>query len=108
MTGPSTSRPSFTVGSPGRWVAPVLSVVGLVLVAVVTLNLLNGNVPFVGGSKGGGNGAGTGSGDGGPGQTAAPPNVVVVPPNVVSFKGSIVYAKDGNIWIQTGKDVKQL
>jgi Tol biopolymer transport system component len=31
-----------------------------------------------------------------------------VPPEVVTFKGSIVYAKAGNIWVQTGKDVKQL
>ena len=41
-------------------------------------------------------------------QTPAPSNVVIVPPEVVTFKGSIVYAKAGNIWIQTGKDVKQL
>jgi len=105
-TPPIGSRPSFSVGSPGRWVAPVLSIVGLLLVAFVTLSLLNGTVPFVGGSKGGGNGTGNGSGDGGPAQTAAPPNVVVVPPDVVTFKGSIVYAKAGNIWIQNAKDVK--
>ena len=40
--------------------------------------------------------------------TPAPSNVVVVPPEVVTFKGSIVYAKAGNIWVQTGKDAKQL
>ena len=74
----------------------------------MTLSLLNGNVPFVGGSKGGGNGGGNGNGDGGPAQTPAPSNVVVVPPDVETFQGSIVYAKAGNIWIQNGKDVKQL
>ena len=26
----------------------------------------------------------------------------------MTFPGSIVYAKAGNIWIQTGKDVRQL
>ena len=41
--------------------------------------------------------------------TPAPSNVVVVPPEVeVKVPGSIVYAKAGNIWVQTGKDAKQL
>lgn len=95
------------IGPVGRWLAPALSVVGLLLVAVVTLNLINGSVPFVGGSKGGGNGNSNGNGDGGATQTAAPSNVVIVP-EVVSFPGSIVYAKAGNIWVQTGKSAKQL
>ena len=101
------------IGPVGRWLAPALSVVGLLLVAVVTLNLINGGVPFVGGSKGGANGNGSGSGNGngsgngGNTQTAAPSNVVVVP-DVVTFPGSIVYAKAGNIWVQTGKSAKQL
>ena len=34
------SRPSFSAGSLGRWLAPALSVVGLLVVAFVTLNLL--------------------------------------------------------------------
>jgi Tol biopolymer transport system component len=81
----------------------VLSIVGLLIVAFVTLNLLQGGVPF-GSSSGNGNG----NGNAGPQQTPAPSNVVIVPPEVVTFKGSIVYAKAGNIWVQTGKDVKQL
>jgi hypothetical protein len=89
----------------GRWVAPALSVAGLLIIAIVTLNLLRGQVPFVGGSSGNGNG--NSNGNGGPAQTPAPPNVVIVP-DVVTFKGSIVYAKAGNIWIQTGKEVHQL
>jgi len=98
-----------SLGSGGRWLAPGLSVVGLLLVAIVTLNLLNGDVPFVGGSKGNGNGAGNGNGNlnGGATETAAPSNVVVVP-DVVTFPGSIVYAKAGNIWVQTGKVAHQL
>lgn len=96
------------LGAAGRWIAPVLSIVGLLIVAFVTLSLLGNNVPFVGGSKGNGNG--NGNGDTPADATPAPSNVVVVPPQVEEVKvpGSIVYAKAGNIWIQTGKDVKQL
>jgi dipeptidyl aminopeptidase/acylaminoacyl peptidase len=107
MTRPSTSGQRagarFGMVQPGPWVAPVLSIVGLLLVAFVTLNLLNNNIPFVGGSRGNGNGNGSG-----PVQTPAPSNVVVVPPDVVKVPGSLVYAKAGNIWIQTGKDAHQL
>ena len=109
MTRPSTppprTRDAFRIGSLGRWLAPALSVVGLLVVAIVTLDLLNGQVPFVGGSSG--NGSGSGNGNGGSIQTPAPSNVVIVP-DVVTFQGSIVYAKAGNIWVQTGKDVRQL
>jgi Tol biopolymer transport system component len=79
------------------WLAPGLSVIGLLIVGVVTLGVMNGNVPFAGGSGPGG-GVAT--------RTAAPSNVVVVPD--VSFPGSIVYAKAGNIWVQQGRDVRQL
>ena len=82
------------------WLAPGLSIAGLALVAVATLSLLGGSVPFIGGS-GNANGGG-----GGASRTAAPSNVVVVPE--VSFPGSIVYAKAGNIWVQHGRDVRQL
>lgn len=82
------------------WLAPGLSVAGLVLVAAATLSLLGGAVPFMGGS-GNANGGG-----GGANRTAAPSNVVVVPE--VTFPGSIVYAKAGNIWVQHGRDVRQL
>ena len=99
------SRRSLAIGPLGRWLAPALSVAGLLVIAIVTLNLLNGQVPFVGSSSGNGNG--NSNGNGGPAQTPAPSNVVVVP-DVVTFKGSIVYAKVGNIWIQTGKEVHQL
>jgi len=108
MTRSSTPRSGgrgLAVGSLGRWVAPVLSIVGLLIIAFVTLNLFNLQVPFVGGSSGNGNG--NGNGNGGPVQTPAPSNVVVIP-DVVTFKGSIVYAKAGNIWIQTGKEAHQL
>jgi dipeptidyl aminopeptidase/acylaminoacyl peptidase len=82
------------------WLAPGLSVAGLVLVAAVTLSLSGGAVPFVGGSGSANGGAG------GATRSAAPSNVVVVPE--VTFPGSIVYAKAGNIWVQHGQDVRQL
>ena len=107
MTRPAAPRSSprtpISLGSAGRWLAPVLSIVGLLVVALITLNLLQGGVPFSSSS-----GNGNGNGNGGPDQTPAPPNVVIVPPEVVTLKGSIVYAKAGNIWVQTGKDAKQL
>ncbi len=101
-------RSGLAVGSPGRWLAPVLSIVGLLLVAFVTLNLLNGQLPFVGSSSGNGNGNGNGNSDGGPDVTPAPSNKVVIPQEVVSFKGSILYVKAGNVWVQTGKEAHQL
>lgn len=77
--------------------APGLSVIGLLLVAWVTLGFMNGSVPFIGGS---------GSAGGISNRTPAPSNVVVVPE--VTFPGAIVYAKAGNIWVQEGRDVRQL
>jgi Tol biopolymer transport system component len=99
----SSPRTPISLRSVGRWLAPVLSIVGLLVVALITLNLLQGGVPFSSS-----NGNGNGNGNGGPDQTPAPPNVVIVPPEVVTSKGSIVYAKAGNIWVQTGKDANQL
>jgi Tol biopolymer transport system component len=90
----------------GRWIAPILSILGLVVIGFVTLNLLNGQIPFVPRSVSGNNGGVIGGE--GPTVTPAPSNVVVVPPEIITFKGSIVYAKAGNIWVQTGKDAKQL
>ena len=95
----------YGVGPVGSLIAPVASVVGLLIVAFFTLSLLNGQVPLVGAP-----GAGPASSGGAvPGvtRTAAPSNVVVVEPEA-AFPGSIVYAKAGNIWIQSGKDVRQL
>lgn len=74
--------------------APGLSLLGLLIVGVVTLGFMGGNVPLLG------------SGSGGPNRTPAPSNVVVVPE--VSFPGAIVYAKAGNIWVQEGGDARQL
>lgn len=99
---PPRARDPYGVGPIGGWLAPGLSVLGLLLIAVLTLNLLNGKVPFgvIGGGEGGGDGDG-------PARTAAPSNVVVVP-DEAAFDGSIVYAKGGNIWIQADDQARQL
>lgn len=102
---PPRSDDPFGVGPVRTLAAPILAVVGLVLVAFVTLGLMNGQVPFVGG-KTGSNGNGNGNGNGGPQRTPAPSGVIIVPE--VTFEGSIVYAKAGNVWVQAGKDVRQL
>ncbi len=93
-----------------RWLAPALSVIGLIIVALVTLSLLNGSVPFVGGTTGTGNdpGGAIGDGTGVDTQTPTPSNIVVVPDVADTIPGSIVYAKAGNIWVQTGKSAHQV
>lgn len=106
----------MTRASPPRSIGPILapglSVIGLIIVALITLSLINGNVPFTGGSTGAGGGNGDGNGDGGdPGvvaETPAPSNVVIVPDDVVTIPGSILYAKAGNIWVQSGKSAHQV
>ena len=107
MTRAARSRPPrsgdpYGIGPIGTVLAPALSLVGLVLVGIVTLNLLNGQVPFGIGSPNGNGGV-----DGGPARTPAPSGVVVVPEEA-AFEGSIVYAKGGNVWVQTNDDARQL
>ena len=75
--------------------APGLSLLGLLVVGVLTLGFMGGNVPLLGSGSGGG-----------ANRTPAPSNVVVVPE--VSFPGAIVYAKAGNIWVQEDGDARQL
>src|SRR5262245_46000457 len=81
-------------------VAPAVSAIGLVVVAVVTLALFGGSIPVPGG-------------DGGPGpgviRTPTPSNVVVVPDDPrADVPGSLLYAKGGNIWVQSGDTARQL
>lgn len=102
--GPPRARDPYGIGPVGSFIGPALSVLGLVLVGVLTLSLLNGEVPFLGSGRSNG---GTIGGPVTPGRTAAPSNVVIVPAEA-AFDGSMVYAKDGNIWIQRDKDAHQL
>ena len=82
-------------------IAPALSAVGLVIVAMLSYALLGGSLPSVPGGPGG-NG-----GPGGPVRTATPSNVVIVDPRT-NIPGTLLYAKDGNIWTQSGVQAHQL
>ena len=108
MTRPAGPRPPraddpYGTGLIGSFAAPALAVVGLLIVSIMTLNLMNGELPFgIGGGPGGGNGGGDG-----PARTPAPSNVVIHEEDV-EFPGTFVYAKAGNIWIQTQDGPRQL
>jgi Tol biopolymer transport system component len=80
--------------------APVLSAVGLVIVAAVSWALLGGSLPTVPGGPGS-------SGPGGPVRTPTPSNVVIVDPRM-KVPGTLLYAKDGNIWAQSGDQAHQV
>jgi Tol biopolymer transport system component len=80
--------------------APALSVAGLVIVAAFSWLLLGGSLPALPG----GNGPG---GNGGPVRTATPSNVVIVDPRT-HVPGTLLYAKDGNVWVQSGDQAHQL
>lgn len=105
---PSSRGPSFSLSAGAFPAAPILSAIGLLLVAFVTLGISNGNLPFVSSSSGGG----------GPGatdnpniqKTPTPSNVVIVatPEPGTQLPGTLVYAKDGNIWLQDADSATQL
>jgi len=113
MTRPVRADPPragdpYGTGIVGSLLAPGLAIVGLLIVAIVTINLLNGELPFGIGQTPGGNG---GTGSDGPDRTPAPSNVVVVPETPEDeppFSGAITYAKAGNIWVQTPDGATQL
>jgi Tol biopolymer transport system component len=78
-------------------IAPALSAAGLVIVAVASFALLGGSLPSILGP----------GGPGGPIRTATPSNVVVIDPRT-RIPGSLLYVKDGNIWVQSGDQARQL
>lgn len=92
----------YGIGPVADWVAPVLALVGLVVVAWLTYALMTGDLRLPGTS-------GPGGRPNGPGgvRTPAPSNVVVVDPRT-NVPGSIVYVKAGNVWLQSGTTVRQL
>jgi Tol biopolymer transport system component len=95
------ARDPYGIGPVGSYAAPIAAAVALVVIALVTLTLMNGQVPFRSGSS---NGNGN---PGGPIRTPAPSNVIIPEPEI-TFPGTITYAKAGNIWIQTADEVRQL
>ena len=104
---PYDRRPGRGEGSgTGRFrlpIAPAIALVGLILVTVATLSLTSGRLPFVSGSQGN-NGTGPTVA-----KTQTPPNVVVVPEDPrAHIPGTVVYAKDGNIWLQSGASATEL
>jgi Tol biopolymer transport system component len=82
-------------GADRAWLAPALSVAGLVVVAVVTAGLFGGRLPI--------------DLPGGVGATARPTtNPVIVVPKGTDVRGIVLFVKAGNIWAASGTDVKQL
>ena len=109
VPGPAKARGSRGPSVSGIPIAALISAVGLVLIALATISVVNGNLPFLPGGNGG-PGLG-GSGDpGGAVRTPTPPDIVVVPTSRpgIEVLGTLLYAKDGNIWTQTGGRATQL
>jgi Tol biopolymer transport system component len=104
MTRRATAPPRDPYGlGPARpYVGPALAFVALLVAGAITLGLMNGQLPFVGGSRGSGTNGGDNSS-----RTPAPSNEVIIEPEV-TFPGTIVYAKAGNIWLQSGAEAHQL
>jgi dipeptidyl aminopeptidase/acylaminoacyl peptidase len=96
-------RDPYGIGPVAGYVGPAVAAIVLLVIALVTVSLFNGQIPLVRSPSGGGGGGGVA----GPAATPAPPDVVIVEPKSI-FPGSITYAKVGNIWIQTAKEARQL
>lgn len=99
-----SSRDPYGIWDSERSLAPILSAAGLVVVAILTFRLFTGDIGFLAGGPRSSDDPG-----GGVVTTPAPSNVVI--PNddpLAEVPGSIVYAKQGSIWIQSGRTVRQL
>ena len=104
---PPRAGDPYGLGIVGTFMAPALAIVGLLIVALITVNLINGELPL---GLGPGTGANGNTNDG-PDRTPAPSNVVVVPEGPTDeplFQGALTYAKAGSIWIQTDDGPTQL
>ena len=109
VPGPARGRGSRSPSFPGIPVAAVVSSVALVIVALVTVSLVSGNLPFLPGGNGGPGPGGSGD-PGAVARTPTPPNIVVVPTPKpgIEVPGTLLYAKDGNVWTQAGGRATQL
>lgn len=82
--------------------APILSFVGLLVAAVLSIGLLNGQLPLpgAGGAQGG---------VGGPRRTPNPSVVFTpAPPERVEVRGTILFAQRGSIWAASGTELRRL
>ena len=79
----------------GPQVAPLLSLVGLAVIAAISFQLLGGSLPVVGVSGGGG-----------PGISSRTPDPIVpfTPPQKPQVLGTILFVKAGNVWSVSGSD----
>jgi len=99
---PASPRDPYGLRPSGALVIPGLAVVGLLVVAWISLSLLSGNLPWKVSTKG--------SGAIVQPKTPTPSGEVRVPtpPPGEKLAGTLVYAKDGNIWIQDSTSARQL
>ena len=88
------------------FLAPLLSLGGLAIVALLTVALLTGNLSFLS-SRSPGGADNPGSGGGAPGRTPSPSAAPVVNPDV-GIEGRLVYAKVGNLWLHEGTESRRL
>jgi dipeptidyl aminopeptidase/acylaminoacyl peptidase len=105
--GRPRSRDPYGLLPAGVPIAAVLSVVGVVVIAFLTMGLFNGKLPI---TPGGNNAGPAASGAVVAPRTPTPVNVVVVatPEPGIQVPGTLVYEKDGNVWLQTGDNATQL
>jgi Tol biopolymer transport system component len=104
QAGPRDPKAAAGRGVP---LAAILSIVGLLVVALGTLSLSSGNLPL---PVSGGQGPDSSGNPGVATKTATPPNVVVVPTEApgIDVPGMLLYAKDGNVWVQANGAATQV
>jgi hypothetical protein len=110
MTRRPSARPASKAGDPygirpsSSLIAPIASIVGLVVIAWISFSLLTGNLPFHVGK------AAAPGAIAGPARTPTPSNVVEVPSQSPGDRltGTLVYAKAGNLWVQDASGARQI
>ena len=98
---PAPARDPYGLSSVATYRAPIAASIGLVIVAWLTIGLLTGDLVIPGAT-------GSNTGNQGPLRTPTPSGVVVVVPPEEPLPGSLLYAKDGNLWIQSGDSAHRL
>ncbi len=92
-------------GALGPFAAPLVSLAGLVVIAIVSVALFGGTLAYLGGSSPGGQDNGTTPLT--PDKTPSPSAPPVINKDI-SIQGWLVYVKAGNLWIQNGTDTRKL